>query len=412
MMKVLIVSATDIEGGAGRAAYRLHQSLLESSINSIMLVQRKKTKDQSIYGPNNLLQKLIGILRPHLDNVPLKLYRKRSGSMFSILWLPFSSVAKKINLLNPDIVHIHWIGSGMLNLKDIAKIKAPIVWSMHDMWLFTGGCHYDDGCEGYKTACGNCKVLGSTKENDLSKKIFKRKEQIFPTIDNLTLVGLSKWLEKSSKESQLFKPNKIINLPNPININFFKPRDSIQARKQWGLPLDKKLILFGAMGATSDPRKGYRELSIALKKLDKIDCEFVIFGGEKLEKNQPFSFKTHFVGKIHSDINLVNLYSAVDVTIVPSLQENLSNSIMESLACATPVVGFDVGGNSDMIEHKKNGYLAKPYESDSLRLGIEWVLKSKNYNQLCQNSRDKVIREFESKTVSKKYIELYKDILK
>ena len=178
-MKILIVSASDIQGGAGKAAYRLHNSLLESGIDSAMLVQRKKSSTKSVIGPKNLFQRLIGSVRPHLDSMPIKLYRKRSGGMFSILWLPFSSIPRKINTIDPDIVHLHWVDPGMLNIKDFVKIKAPIVWSLHDMWAFTGGCHYDEGCEGYKANCGTCKVLGSTKENDLSKKIYRRKVKTF-----------------------------------------------------------------------------------------------------------------------------------------------------------------------------------------------------------------------------------------
>ena len=111
------------------------------------------------------------------------------------------------------------------------------------------------------------------------------------------------------------------------------------------------------------------------------------------------------------DISLVTLYNAVDIMIVPSLQENLSNAIMESLACATPVVGFNIGGNSDMIEHKKNGYLAKPFDTIDLKDGIEWTLNNEYYDELCQNAREKVMREFDSKIVAQQYIEFYKKIL-
>ena len=299
-----------------------------------------------------------------------------------------------------------------LRYDDIIKIKAPIVWSLHDMWAFTGGCHYDENCQGYKTSCGNCKVLGSSKENDLSKKIFKSKEKKFPKINNLTIVGLSRWIHNCSKESILFKNKKIVNLPNPIDTNIFKPYNKKMARELWELPQNKKLILFGAMEATSNPRKGFAELSEAIKKLQTIDFELVVFGSNKPGIIKDFVFKTHYLGSLEDDRTLANLYSAVDVMVVPSLQENLSNAIMESLACGTPVVGFNIGGNCDMIEHKKNGYLALPYEPDSLKSGIDWVLNSKNYNQLCQNARAKVMIEFDSVVVSKDYMRLYEDILK
>ncbi len=182
-------------------------------------------------------------------------------------------------------------------------------------------------------------------------------------------------------------------------------------RELWSLPKDKKLILFGAVAATSDINKGFKELSKALQKLRGTDIEFVVFGSSKPERAPEFKFKAHYVGRLQDDISLVTLYSACNVMVVPSLQENLPNTIMESLSCVTPVVAFDVGGNSDMIEHKLNGYLAKPFDTDDLARGIEWILNNENYDKLCQNAREKVLKEFDSKVVAKKYIELYEKIL-
>jgi glycosyltransferase involved in cell wall biosynthesis len=411
-MRILLLSASDLQGGAGRASYRLHNSLLEANVDSHMLVQRKKSSDNKVIGPSSRINQIISTLRSYIDGLPLKIYRRKTKTMFSILWLPFSSIPNKINKINPDIVHIHWVGSGMVSLEDFTKINAPIVLSLHDMWAFTGGCHYDENCNGYESGCGNCKVLGSQKEYDLSKKIFQTKEKIFSQISNLTLVGLSRWIEKSSKESIIFKNKRFVNIPNPIDINIFKPFNQNSSRDLWSLPKNKKLILFGAMSATSDLRKGFLELSGAVKDLKGKDIELVVFGSNKPLNNINLNLKIHYLGNIDNDEGLAKLYSAADVMIVPSLQENLSNSIMESLSCGTPVVGFNIGGNSDMIEHKKNGYLSAPFKPDSLKSGIEWVLNSPNYNQLCKNARNKVIHEFDSKVVAKKYIKLYEEILK
>jgi len=300
----------------------------------------------------------------------------------------------------------------MIKIEDIIKIKAPIVWSLHDMWAFTGGCHYDESCNGFKYRCGNCKVLGSNRKRDLSRKVFKRKEKIFNKRQNIVIVGLSKWLSECSKNSTLLKDKKYINLPNPIDTSIFKPFDKDKARELWNLPKNKKLILFGAINATGDPRKGFKQLSEALQKLNKTnETEFVVFGSSKPKNAPEFGFKTHYFGRLVDDVSLMTLYSAVDVMLVPSLQENLSNAIMESLACGTLVVAFDIGGNSDMIEHKKNGYLAKSFDTTDFKNGIEWVLNVNNYDELCKNAREKVIKEFDSKVVAKKYIKLYKDVL-
>ena len=412
-MKILIVNTSDIEGGAARATYRLHQTLLNSGVDSKMLVQSKSSDDYTVLATTTKIQKAINKLRPTFDSLPIRFYKNRTKTLFSSSFLPFSNIVDKINEINPDIVHLHWISGGMIKIEEIAHIKAHIIWSLHDMWAFTGGCHYDEECKGYEKECGNCKVLGSNKQNDLSKKIFQRKQKTFTNKKDITIVGLSKWLNECSKTSSLLKEKNHINLPNPIDTDSFKPFDKNLSKELWNLPKDKKLVLFGAMGATSDPRKGFKELSMAIQKLDKnLNIEFVVFGSSKPQNAPDLGFKTHYLGSLHDDVSLVTLYSAVDVMIVPSLQENLSNAIMESLSCGTPVVAFDIGGNSDMCEHKVNGYLAKPFESEDLACGIEWVLTSSNYDELCVNAREKVMREFDSKIVAKKYIELYNEVLK
>ncbi len=411
-MNILIVNTSDIDGGAARASYRLHKSLLAQDIDSQMLVQSKSSDYFTVLTENKKLNKYLNILRPIVDSLPVRYYKGRTKTLFSPSWFGFGNIVDKINEINPDIVHLHWVCGGMMTIEDIARIKAPIVWSLHDMWAFTGGCHYDEDCNGYEKECGKCKVLGSDKENDLSRKIYNRKNKTFSKIENMTIVGLSKWLSDCAQSSALLKEKKHINLPNPIDTKIFKPFDKEKARELWSLPQNKKLVLFGAMGATSDPRKGFGKLSEALHKLTYKDVEFVVFGSSEPQESQNFGFKTHYLGSLHDDVSLVTLYSAVDVMVVPSLQENLSNAIMESLACGTPVVGFDIGGNGDMIEHQKNGYLAKSFEIDDLAYGIERVLNAEDYDELCQNAREKVLKEFDSVVVANKYIELYEDILK
>lgn len=412
-MKILIVNTYDILGGAARAAYRLHRSLLSAGIDSKMLVQIKKSDDYTVipvYGINKV-GKLISLIRPTLDQIPLKFYKNRIKTPFSPAWLPFSKVVEKINEINPDIVHLHWISGGMIKIEDLAKINKPIVWTLHDNWAFTGGCHIKWNCERYTDSCGACPVLGSDKEYDLSKKGWIRKNKVFKKI-NIVIVSPSKWLYDCSKKSSLLKDKRHKVIPNPINLDLFKPVDKSISRKIWNLRQDKKLIAFGAVSATSDINKGFKELSEALYKITvKKNIELVVFGSCEPKNPPNFEFKTHYLGHLHDDVSLVTLYSAVDVVVVPSLQENLSNTIMESLACGTPVVAFNVGGNSDMIEHLKNGYLAKPFDTDDLRNGIEWVLNTPNYDELCKYAREKVLKEFDSKIVAKKYIELYKEVL-
>jgi glycosyltransferase involved in cell wall biosynthesis len=409
-MKILFLNASDIQGGAARAAYRLHSAILAQGEDCQMLVQSKYLDDFTVLGPSTKFKKAIGKMRPTIDSIPVWRYKEGTKALFSPSWLPFSCIPDMINKLSPDIVHFHWIAGGLLSIEDIAKIKAPIIWSLHDMWAFTGGCHYDDHCAGYQKNCGSCPVLGSNSDRDLSRKIWIRKQTSFAKLSNITIIGLSKWLADCAISSKLFEKNLVLNLPNPIDTKIFSPFDQDKARNLLNLPQDKKLILFGAISATSDPRKGYEQLVRALDALPE-DYELVVFGSSKPKGPKNFKQNVHYLGQIHDDISLRVLYSAADVMVVPSLQENLSNAIMESLACGNPVVGFEIGGNSDLIEHEHNGYLAKPYNIKDLAYGINWVLQHDNPKSLGHAAREKVLKEFDSQVVSKKYIELYKKIL-
>lgn len=410
-MKILLINSSDINGGAARATYRLHQALLDNHINSQLLVQSKISDDYTVLSERTKIKRALNMLRPAAESLAVKYYKNKTATLFSDNWLSNSPLIDKINAINPDIVHLHWINGGMIKIEELAKINAPIVWSLHDMWAFTGGCHYDEECGAYTTHCQNCKVLGSHKKKDLSYKIFNRKQHIFSSQSALTIVALSQWLAECAKNSRLLKNQKVINLPNLINTSIYKPIDKQICRQLWNLPENKKLVLFGAMGATSDPRKGFKQLTEALKKVSSKDIELVIFGSTQPQFPSKFIFKTHYLGQLNDDISLVSLYSAVDVMLVPSIQENLSNTIMESLSCATPVVGFNIGGNPDMIDHKKNGYLAKPFNITDLAKGIDWALKADFLDSLSKNARKKVINSFDSKLVVNQYIRLYQTIL-
>lgn len=410
-MKILHINALDIIGGAARAAYRLHQALLQEGIESRMLVQHKMSDDYSALGPESRSQRISARIRPFIDLIPVRSYKGKNQTLFSPSWVPFSGIAEKVNVLNPDIVHLHWICGGMLRFEELARIEAPIVWSLHDMWAFTGGCHYDQECGRYTTSCGRCVVLGSEREHDLSRKVLLRKQKTLHHCKNLMINGLSGWLARCAQQSALFKGRHVVNLPNPIDTELFKPVDKDFSRELLNLPKDKKIVLFGAMNSTGDPRKGFAELSQALSMLKSTDIELVVFGSGKPLAPPDFGFPAHYLGHLSDDLSLKILYSAADVMVVPSLQENLSNAIMESLACGTPVVAFNIGGNPDMIDHKQNGYLAVPYEPSDLASGIDWVINSPEYRSLCNNAREKVVREFESSKVAKQYMELYSRIL-
>ena len=407
-MKILTLNTFDLAGGAARAANRLHTGLIAQGIDAQMLVQHKHSDEPTIIGPENRIQKALGIIRPVLDTAPLLRHPDRSKTLFSPSWLSSRNILSRINHLKPDLVHLHWVANGMMSIEDIAKIQCPVIWSLHDMWPFTGGCHYDSNCGGFKNSCGKCPILGSKKDNDLSSRILKRKQTSFSRVPDLTIVGLSKWIATAARESSVFKETPVVHLPNAIATKIFSPIDKQQARSLFDLPQKKKLVLFGAMSATSDPRKGFIELEQALENLDSENVELVVFGSSRATHSYKSKIKVHYIGQLNDDLSLRVLYNAADVMVVPSLQENLSNAILEALSCSTPVVGFDIGGNSDLIEHKINGYLAKNIED--LTLGIKWVL-NEDVDSLRHNARTKVLQNFDSDVVTKRYMDLYESIL-
>lgn len=411
-LKILIVSTLDIVGGAAKASYRLHKSLLAQNIDSQMLVQNKSSDDWSVQTVSSTkIGKAISSIRSFLESLPARLYKDKTKTIFYSSLLPFSNAVNVINKINPDIVHLHWINGGMIKIEDLSKIKAPIVWSLHDMWAFTGGCHYDEGCMLYKNSCGNCKVLKSNKENDLSKKVFNRKLKIYSKIKNLTIIGSSKWISQCARESFLFKNRNILRIPNCFDTNLFNKIDKDIARSIFNIPKNKKIILFGSMDPFGDPRKGAKELFEAIEQIDIENVAFVIAGSSEPKDKVKLKYPIYFIPPLKDDVSLPLMYNVADVMIVPSLQENLANSIIESLSCGVPVVAFDIGGNSDMINHKKNGYLAKELNSLDMAKGIIWILKNKSYNDLVINAREKALNTFDSKIVSQQYISVYESIL-
>lgn len=411
VMNVLHVSSFDQSGGAARAAYRLHQALVRNDVRSQMLVQSKSSDDHRVWGPKAKLSKGFSVMRPTLDLLPTLPYKNRSKTLFSPAWLPFGNAVDRINSLQPDVVHMHWVNGGMLPIRDIAKIRAPVVWSMHDMWLFTGGCHSDGNCGRFKEACGSCPVLGSDSEKDLSRRVWQRKQRVFSLKTDFKFVGVSRWLTSCARESNLLKGFDVTTIPNPIDTNVFSPVDKKLARELLGLPKGKDLILFGAMNALGDPNKGYQYLQKALASVRSSDVELVIFGSSGPEAGSPFDQPVHYMGYMHDDIALRLLYSAADTMIVPSIQEAFGQTASEAMACGTPVVAFGATGLLDIIDHKVNGYLATPYNAEDLARGIKWVLENNEANRLGADAALKVGRYFDYGVVAKQFIGLYQELL-
>ncbi len=411
-MKVLTVSKYDNEGGAAIAAYRLHKALLEAGVQSSMLVQKKLTDDYTVTGSVSKKQKLLSVINYYIDQIPVYFYKNKSENLFSPSWFSSGVILKQINDINPDIVHLHWVCKGMLTTEDISKIKAPVVLTMHDSWAFTGGCHIPGECTKYSSGCGGCPSLGSTSAHDLSAKAFKRKQKLYSLKERITIVAVSKWLRDCAKNSALYKKKDIYCMPNAIDTKEFSPVEKVLAKSILNLDSNKKLILFGALSATSDLNKGFKELFEALNQLSCPDIQIAVFGSARPENEPLMKYKINYFGRLHDSVSLKVLYSAADVMVVPSLMEAFGQTASESMSCGTPVVAFKTSGLLDIVDHKINGYLAEAFDTADLARGMQWVLSADNYNQLSKNAREKVIREFDGDVVANKYISLYEKSLK
>ncbi|MFZ3013990.1 MAG: glycosyltransferase family 4 protein, partial [Nitrospira sp.] len=299
--------------------------------------------------------------------------------------------------------------AGMLRVEELAQLRCPIVWTLHDTWAFTGGCHYVRDCEGYKKHCGYCPQLGSQRKEDYSHSLMRRKDKIFGNLD-ITVVTPSRWLAEMAKQSSLFADKRIEVIPNGLDTNVFKPIDHLVARQYFNLPQDKAVVLFGAQWVT-DPRKGGDLLCDALKQLDQ-PCTLLLFGEGMLSLQGASHISVRRLGSMADDISLAMVYSAADVFVCPSREDNLPNTVAEALACGTPCAAFAINGLTDMIEHQKNGWLARPFEPGDLAEGIRWLIRYPHHDQLRRAAREKAVLEYSLTKMSNRYTALYEDVLK
>lgn len=426
-------------GGAAIACLRLLAILEQTEgIEVTMLVQEKKRDNPNVQAiAETWLQKKLAFVRFVQERLYFKFQEKNKEIRFA--FSPANSgidISEHPLVQEADIIHLHWINFGFLSLKSLEKLFAlnkPIVWTLHDMWAFTGGCHHSGDCENFQISCGNCvQYLKNPSPTDLSNKIWQRKNAIFaPIVDsirlrsgngqqqssnNITIVGCSQWLSNRAKKSSLLKNFSVKAIPNPLDTNLFSPQNKAEARTKLGLPIDKKLILFVA-AKVSVIWKGFSYFQESLEILQSQhshneDIELVVLGESDAETIQKLPFKAHALGRI-SDVNqIVLVYSAADVFVTSSIQENLPNTIMEAMACGTPAVGFEVGGIPEMIEHQQNGmppngFLAKYKSAESLAEGMKWVLFEANHEELSKNARQKVIDNYSEKVVVEQYLEVY-----
>lgn len=419
-MRVFTISHSDTSGGAARAAYRIHTIVNAAGTHSVMLVKTKKSNDNTVvsvasYNKPDVFKTLYRFLRLKLANKLQKVswnrYPNRDRVFLSDLRSePLNGALQKADF---DVLHLHWINLRFLNIKELEKVKKPIIWTLHDCWPFTGICHYFYDCEKFQCSCGNCPFLHSDREKDLSWEVWNKKQKIYTKL-NLHIVAPSQWLGEAARQSTLFSKFPVTVIPNPIDTKLFAPGSRNLACDALGLDKNRVYIMFAAMNAIEDTNKGFDKLVLALSYLEKYASTYeiglLIIGSDKPLDTLRTSIPVYNMGVVTTEENMVNVYRASKLSIVPSLSENLSYAIMESMACGTPVVAFDIGGNSDMIDHQQNGYLAEAFSGEDLAKGIHWCLQA-DREKLSQQTRKKIEDNFAMDIVARKYIDLYKSLL-
>lgn len=419
VLKVIHLNTYDGNGGAGRACLRLNEALKAEGIDSKIAVFYKFGKDPAIRNlsssPFARLKALFNIMA---ERYLAKLFVKALKTPFSLQWFG-RSVKNHPLLKEADIIHLHWVNHGFLSPKFLAQLdelEKPVVWTFHDSNAFTGGCHVRYACEHFHRQCGNCPLLRFSGENDISHRNWRRKQKAWSQL-NFHIVAPSSWMAASVKQSSLLGLRKTDVIPNTIETGIFKPYVKAEAKKVLKIAPDKFVLMSGFMPSKNDKHKGTAYLLEALHELasrpevDRHSIELVIFGNRDTENMPSFPFKTTFLGTISKDEHLAKCYSAADAFILPSLEDNLPNTVLESLACATPVVAFNTGGIPDMVKHLENGYLAGYKSAADLADGIEWLLLHEDKAALQKEARRTILTAFSPQVVAHKHIDLYQNLL-
>lgn len=406
-MKVVHVVGGGLDGGAARGALWLHEALLRQGIASSLLSQYGPPAPGITTFAGNPAKKLKQMALGLLDNLPFRLYTRRDKIPYATGFFGNRILSEPV-VREADIVHCHWINGGTLSIFSLSKFKKPVVWTLRDMWPLTGGCHYSLSCDRYKLGCGECQYLKSNVAHDLTRFVFTRKRRAYARAD-LHPVAISQWLADCAEESGLFADVSVI--PNGVDPAVFCPIEKPVARNILGLPANRPIVLAGAQ-SLNDFYKGFPQYLKAIPIIAEDKQPFFLFFG-KLDANAIPLRETQFrsLGLLKDDISLRLAYSAADVFVAPSTQEAFGKTIIEAMACGTPVVAFRSTGPQDIITHESDGYLAQPYDPRSLAAGIRFLLDRGDHTDFIRAPRNTVLRQFTIDLVAAQYRELYNRIL-
>ncbi|MAP55643.1 glycosyltransferase [Altibacter sp.] len=422
-MKVLLVNTFD-SGGAANACLRLHAGLLRAGVQSKVLLreQQKKTHQVFVYQPQpkrktknqkfitkiKSLLKRFGILHVDPNDKKVQFLKERDTRLeyFSFPDTPFDITNSPL-YQEADIIHLHWVAEFLDFETFFRKNTKPVVWTFHDMNPFSGGEHYEETYLGMNEDGFPMDRMVSKEEQSIFKKNTALKQRALKGVANLHIVTLCRWMYNEVGKNSFFQryPRSII--PNGIDSSVFKNRDRSDARKLLNLPLDKKVILFVA-DSVDKTRKGFAFLQKAFDLMDDEKIILCSIGGQA----QAMTGNNQYIalGRIEDEITMSHAYSAADVFVIPSLMDNLPNTVLESLMCGTPVIGFPVGGIVDMVQHGKNGYLTKEKNAESLRRTIvQFLNEGQNLNR--EQIRNEAMHTYDQNVQVENHLQLYNTLL-
>lgn len=416
-MKILILNTTEHTGGAAVAANRLLRALLRQGVSALMLVRDRATDDPAVVSlDRGAARRWLNFLYFVWERLVIYLCNRLSKrNLFQVSIANTGiNIRRTAAFREADVIHIHWINQGFLSLDEIARIIASgkrVVWTLHDLWPATAICHYPGDCVKYRTGCSACPMLNPNPLVDLAKRVARRKGKV--DWRRVTFVGCSEWIARTARESVWLREARFVSIPNPIDTTLFRPIDRREARQRLGLPEGKRLILFAA-AKLSDTRKGAAFLLEACRLLAaemEGELEIILMGSDAAELSALSPVPVRALGYISGAEKLAEAYSCADLFVIPSLEDNLPNTIMEAMTCGTPCVGFRTGGIPEMIDHEVNGYVAASRDSADLARGIAWVLRHPEPGNLSVACREKVMRRYQESVVAKKYIALYQELI-
>lgn len=405
-MKIVQIQYSSKSGGG--AALKLHNAFLDAGIDSHVLTLHDDINDTDrvIYCGRNAKA------RARIEDMINDFVTRKSQKEFGLFSYPFlgTDISRHRVIREADIIYIHWVQKGFLNFsgyRKIAETGKPVIIFMHDMWSITGGCHHSFTCEKYKSECYDCQVFPGHKRKDLSSRGFRKKMKLYSGFSNFYFVSPSKWLKECAENATLTRNRKIFLIPNLLDRKIFRPVDKKAARILLNIDIGNRVIAFGAL-AIDSPYKGWEYLKNALDKLrgtfPETSISVLIFGKCNIQvMRELIPFNTVFTGYLRDEYSAALVYNAADVFVTPSLADNLPTTVLESLSCGTPVVGFRTGGIPDMIVHKINGYLADYKDTDDLAEGIKYCLSN--------DIRVKISAEFENENIMGSHMSLVNNLL-